>query len=252
MDAMKGFSFELSGDFAFFQWEKTKGDNRFTNLFVSKTDILGILGATIGLSGYVVEGMRAKLGAEKQPTFYEELGGLKIALVPLVKPSFFEDHLIHRHMMTVNAKGALQAVITGLVRPRYRIHVEQGSVSDDVFAKLSMYIKNGWSEYIPYLGKNQFPATIEKYTAETLVKIEEEEKIVSSLFLYELLQEEPDVDLIDLHEEDDAHYYIESLKFYEPIGTASIKNKSMVWSSFPVRLTESIYQTTTGDVVVYS
>lgn len=247
---MKGISFELSSNFGFFHWGKTKGDKRISNLFISRTEVLGILGCVIGLEGYTQGMFKQKFKQKSEQTFYEVLGGLNVSIIPKSVPSLFEDQLIHRHMKHINTKGSLMVTMTGLVKPKYQIILERGTVTEDVFNKLVLYLENGWSEYIPYFGKNQFPLEISNVER---VQLEEETEkdthVIHSLYLQKKVVKEPKVSQRKLIR--DGYYYSEGLKNFVESGSPSITSEQTIWSSFEVGLETPVYQSEHGEKIVF-
>lgn len=248
---MKTYSFEMESQFGFFQWNKTKGDKRITNLFISKTDVLGVLGAIVGLDGYSQEYFKEVNNIEKGNTFYQALGGLRVSILPLSKPELFEDHLIHRRAHHINKKGSLMVYNYSLINPKYKIYFQQGEVNDDVFDNLIMYLSKGWAEYIPYAGKNTYPIDINKFKEEKLTEDVAEKHIINSLFLEENLQEDVMVFEIEL-KEDEMYHYIESLKFFrEGAKTPDIEGRNMLWSSYEVSIEGPVFESVNGEKVVF-
>lgn len=240
---------KISSAFGFFQWEKTKGDNRITNLFLSKSEVLGILGAVIGLDGYSQVTFKENHKKETNP-FYSLLGGLKVSILPQKEPRFFEDHLIHRHMDSINKKGALMVKITGLVKPEYKIVIEKGTVSDEVYQKLKTYLENGWAEFVPYMGKNQYPIEITDVKVEHIEEAKNDDKIkVDSIYKENDVDVSPKVKNRAIVEENEFHY-METLRSFKK-DSAQFDNEQYVWSSFPVKLKSSLYSTSEKETITF-
>jgi len=252
---MDAISFELKSNFGFFHWGKTKGDRRITSLFISRTEVLGIVGAIIGLDGYTQENFRNKI-KPKQPrrdTYYDILKGLEVSIVPINVPHFFDDQLIHREMKHINTKGSLMVEMKGLVEPHYKVYLRQGTVEDDVFEKICLYVKKGWSEFIPYFGKNQFPLEILSPQEEELVEQpSESEVLVKSLFRQEDVSKPQKVRKSKLVKTSEDNYHLsDTLKNYDKENPARIVGEQMIWSSFDVSLSVPVYQTKTGEHIVF-
>lgn len=245
---MNAFSFTLSSTFGLFQWEKTKGDQRITNLFISKTEVLGILGAVLGLDGYSQVFLKEKHQLTATP-FYESLRGLEIAILPEQHPAFFEDHLIHRYMHAVNSKGPLMAKLTGLVRPRYKIVVTQGSCQEDVFRQLITYMEKGWSEFIPYMGKNQYPAVIENFQQETLrPHTTAEAHRIDSLYKEKHVLHREKIRPSRLIKQD--YHYTNILRSFED-DRPVFQNEPHCWSSFAVQLECPVVTLDSGESITF-
>lgn len=247
---MNVYSFEMEAAFGLFQWDKTKGDNRITNFFPSKTEVLGILGSIIGLDGYSQEQFRALYKSEKRDTFYQVLKGLEVSVLPIHFPTVYEDQLIHQHMDNINKRGGLMVNIIGLVNPKFKIFIRQGKVDSEVFDKLVTYLRFGWSEFIPYCGKNNFPLEITNFKEETLVENQSEENRINSLFLLDTL--ESDLEDLETDVEENEFLFLESSKLFDDESEwPQMVNKNMVWTSYEVELEEDIYTTTGGENIVF-
>lgn len=249
MKMKNAVSFQLSGHFGFFQWAKTRGDFRMTNLFISRTEVLGIIGAIIGLEGYGPRMFKERMGVAGDAPFYDVLGDLAVAVIPLVEPQMFEDHLIHRSMKHINAKGGLQVRMTGLVQPAYKVVLHQGGVSDDVFEKISCYLKNGWAEFIPYFGKNQFPVSYSDVKEEMLTETHNEKQVVDSLYCQEDVSVPPKVVKSKLMRHE--RFYSEQGKNYSENKDGKIVSTQLIWSSFAVGLTCRTFVTSDNEVVAF-
>lgn len=246
-------SFELSSNFGFFHWSKTKGDRRMTNLFISRTEVLGILGAVIGLEGYVQQNVRKKLKKKtknEQKPFYELLNGLDIAIIPKKKPHFFEDHLIHRSMKHINSKGPLQVMMTGLINPTYKIVLSQGEVEDEIYEKIKFYLENEWCEFVPYFGKNQFPLEISNFQKEGVhVDMNEDNVVLDSLFNQKDVVDTSRIFKSKLSKQE--FHFSESLKNFDADNLPNVVNEQVFWSSLGVTLNKDIYKTNDGERVVF-
>ena len=84
------------------------------------------------------------------------------------------------------AKSFERAAPVGYIRPAYRCYLLLSEEHPD-HRKLYEYIREGWAEYIPYLGKNEYPAwfgdSFREYAFKTFVP--ETDFRVSSLFIKE-------------------------------------------------------------------
>lgn len=119
-----------------------------------KPALLGILGAIAGLKGYSKKG--------EFPEYYQAFKDLPVGIEPL--EGFHEkgnfSKTIIKYTNTVgyaNADGNLIVTEQTLINPAYRCYV----LLDDAVQhqiELQKRIENGESFYLPYLGKNEFPA----------------------------------------------------------------------------------------------
>ena len=83
-----------------------------------------------------------------------------------------------------NQDGNLLVEESMLIRPAFRCYLLLSEEHPD-HRKLYEYIREGWAEYIPYLGKNEYPAwfgdSFREYAFKTFVP--ETDFRVSSLFI---------------------------------------------------------------------
>lgn len=247
---MKAISFEISSNFGFFQWEKTKGDNRITNLFISKTEVLGIIGAIIGLDGYGQTAFKKKNGTSSENSFFELLNGLNVSIIPNARPELFEDHLIHRHMDHINKRGSLMVKMTGLIKPSYTIIINKGSVKEELFEKINEYLEKEWSEFIPYMGKNQYPLEVKNVKNIELESVKQtEKKKINSIYKQKDILEEPKVRGRKLVEEE-CYHYTETLRSFAD-DNITFLNEQHVWSTFDVKLEKEIFKTDEDEYIVF-
>lgn len=147
-------SFDLQANFACFKKPDVNEGIILTFNCLHKPALLGILGAIAGLKGYSKKG--------EFPEYYLRLNNLLVGIEPLEgyheKGNF--NKTIIKYTNTVgyaNADGNLLVTEQTLIRPGYRCYVLLDD-NDQVQATLYNRLKNGESEYLPYLGKNEFSA----------------------------------------------------------------------------------------------
>ncbi|MGB4414798.1 MAG: type I-B CRISPR-associated protein Cas5b [Paludibacter sp.] len=149
---MKLISFDLKADFAFFRKPDTNATINLSYNIIHRPAVLGILGAIVGLEGYKEKG--------KLPQYYDVLKDVKIGIEPLShdKGNYSKTNIKYSNTVGYANKGTnfLTEELT-LVKPEYRIYLLLDE--DKNYQKqLADNIKNGCSEFIPYLGKNEFTA----------------------------------------------------------------------------------------------
>ncbi|WP_018676647.1 type I-B CRISPR-associated protein Cas5b [Riemerella columbina] len=149
---MKLVSFDIQSDFAFFRKPETNNTLNVSYNMIHKPAILGILGAILGLRGYEEKGIL--------PEYYEKLSDIKVGIAPLEhqKGSFSKTPIKYTNTVGYANKGTnfLTEELT-LIAPKYRIFIlldEQKPEQKTLLERLQI----GQSEYIPYLGKNEFTA----------------------------------------------------------------------------------------------
>jgi len=169
----KVISFDLFADFGFFKkpFSNEKLDLYLTFNMVHKPALLGILGAILGLKGYKEYG--------KLPEYHEKLKSLKIGIEPIEinkktgKP-FHEKGIFPKTTIKFNNSVGYANKQNGIncnliineqiiLSPAYRCYVLlDGSIELSLQARLEEYLVNGYAEYLPYFGKNEFSCWWEK------------------------------------------------------------------------------------------
>ena len=183
MNNQRLISFDIQADFGFFKKPDYNDGILLTYNMLHKPALLGILGAIIGLQGYHEKG--------EWPEYYQRLATLPVGIEPLEgrheKGNFRKT--IVKYTNTVgyaNQDGNLLIEESMLIRPAYRCYLLLSENNPD-HRKLYEYIRKGWAEYIPYLGKNEYPAwfgdSFREYPFEAFVP--KADFRVSSLFVKE-------------------------------------------------------------------
>lgn len=140
-------SIDLKADFGFLRKPDTNDGISMSYNMLHKPGLLGIFGAIIGLRGYQRRG--------ELPEYYKKLSGLKVGICPLKddKGNFPKTKIVYTNTVGyANKDGNFIAYENTLFKPSYRVFVVL-SESDELY----QYLKKGEAEYIPYLGKNEFP-----------------------------------------------------------------------------------------------
>ncbi|AWZ48417.1 type I-B CRISPR-associated protein Cas5 [Clostridiaceae bacterium 14S0207] len=221
---MKVLKFQLSGKTAFFKKPDVNTYLYFTYGNIHKVSLLGILGAIMGYKGY--NSQCNKLYKEKKeisiyPEFYNKLKHIKVGIVPLTNKGY-----ILKKVQTFNNSvgyaskeqgGNLIVKEQWLENPIWDIYI---IIEDEITEELANQIKNCCFKYIPYLGKNDHLANINKVEIlENIEEIKDVEKI-DSLFIKKHFH-------LDLEEDDDDEEAEEIWKYEEnlPIGLEENTNK---------------------------
>lgn len=166
----KVISFDLFADFGFFKkpFSNEKLDLYLTFNMIHKPAFLGILGAILGLSGYKEYG--------KLPEYYKKLKSLKIGIEPIEKDEntgkvFHEKGVFQKFTIKYNNAvgyansqgGILNIHEQVLLSPAYRCYILlDNAIESSLQSKLEEYLSNGYAEYLPYFGKNEFSCWWEK------------------------------------------------------------------------------------------
>lgn len=178
---MKLISFDIHADFAFFRKPETNNTINLSYNIIHRPAVLGILGAILGLEGYKEKG--------KLPAYYETLKDVKIGIEPLNhdKGNYSKTNIKYSNTVGYANKGTnfLTEELT-LIEPSYRIYLllDESIGEQD---QLLTSIRKGQTEYIPYLGKNEFTAwwsldSVKEYKFEQQV-IKEDSVCIQSIFL---------------------------------------------------------------------
>lgn len=202
---MKAISFEIGGKSAMFKKPDVNSYAYFTYNNIHKPALLGILGAIIGLKGYTnLHDKKAELalkikeskGKEKKqlqdeksildksyPEYYEKLKHLKISIIPLAKNGYFSKKIQTFNNSVGYASfeqgGNLVVREQWLENPRWQIIILEDESYE--YKKIKEYLLNKKAIYIPYLGKNNHPANIERVEEIMLEESKQFDKI-DSLF----------------------------------------------------------------------
>lgn len=155
-------SVDLRSDFGFFKKPEINAGVSFTYNFVHKPALLGVFGAIAGLGGFYDHYIFKKT---KRPQYYEEFKKLKISIAPLGVNEVNRKHFI-TYTNTVgyaNDDGNLILKEQTLVKPNFRIYIMSDKASESERILLNN-LKNVEAVYIPYMGKNEYPAYWTNYT----------------------------------------------------------------------------------------
>ncbi len=190
---MKAIKFTLKGQTAFFKKPDVNAYVYFTYSHIHKIALLGIIGSILGLGGYNNQNQA------KYPEFYERLKDLKISIVPINELSN-DFKLFAKKIQAFNNSVGYASQEEGgnlivneqwLEKPIWDIYLLEGHA---LFDEIKRRLLNSQYVYMPYLGKNDHPATINSVAEIELIPTYEAHKI-DSLFLrdnFEFIEEEDD------------------------------------------------------------
>lgn len=179
MKALKGIALELMGKTAFFKKPDVNAQVYFTYSQIHKVALLGILGALLGYGGYHEQHRDILEHGETEentyPEFYQKLKNLKVSIVPQGDRGYFS-----KKIQTFNNSVGYASDEVGknlivkeqwLEKPHWTIYVlDDGS---EQFQGLKQALLQHQAIYLPYLGKNDHPATIKNARKVTLTKVDE-------------------------------------------------------------------------------
>lgn len=184
---MRALRFELQGESAFFKKPDVNSYAYFTYSHIHKIALYGLLGAVIGLGGYAQQyrynqelAKHEKDNSSKRifPEFYEVLQHAWISIVPHGDRGYFAKKIqIFNNTVgyaSLEEGGVLNVREQWLERPHWSIYVaDNNGLPDGVFDRLVDYIMNSKAEFMPYLGKNDHPASI---TSPALIQLDRPER----------------------------------------------------------------------------
>lgn len=170
---MRILRFEISGKNAFFRNnEVNEKDITYSFGQIHKVALLGILGAIIGLGGHNKSFYDKTNGINKDivhPEFYSKLKNANVSIIPNSEEGFFQRkkyNMVNTCGYSINKstkKGqTLMYTEQWIEEPSWTIYLDLSLVEKEVAEKIEDYILNNKSVYIPYLGKTNHIAIIDK------------------------------------------------------------------------------------------
>lgn len=198
---MQALKFTLSGKTAFFKRPEFNSYYYFTFGNIHKVALLGIFGAILGYRGYD--------NTIELPEFYQKLKGIKLSILPKNEKGYFSKKVQYYnnsvgYALKREEGGNLIIKEQWLENPCWDIIVLLDNEEAD---KLADSLINHKCVYIPYLGKNDHPATINNPLVIDLKEQDIDEEVIDCLFPKGDFEEAEDIDI-------DFYKYQESL----PIG----------------------------------
>lgn len=184
---MKAITFNLSGKTGFFKKPDVNISVYFTYTHIHKVALLGLLGAILGYGGYNQQAQE-----DQYPEFYEKLKDIKVSIKPCTETGYFTKKIqVFNNSVGYASKedgGNLIVNEQWLENPEWKIYILCDKESlVDIYEKLGEALLTSQYVYIPYLGKNDHPATIRN--AEIIeLTIPEELEYISTVFPEELVE----------------------------------------------------------------
>lgn len=197
---MQALKFTLSGKTAFFRRPEFNTYYYFTFGNIHKVALLGMFGAILGYRGYD--------STIELPEFYQKLKDIKLSILPQNEKGYFSKKVQYYNNSVGYASkeqgGNLIVKEQWLENPCWDIIVLLDNEEAD---KLADSVINHKCVYIPYLGKNDHPATISNPLIINLKERNIDEEVIDCLFPKDDFEEAKGFDI-------DFYKYQESL----PIG----------------------------------
>jgi CRISPR-associated protein Cas5h len=179
-------SFDIKADFGFLKKPDINEGIYLTYNCLHKPALLGILGAIIGLGGLYQSYIQKK----PLPEYFDKLRNVKIGIQPLaVKGNFIKTVIKYNNSVGYASEeqgGNLIVNEQTLIKPSFRIFLLFHLNNKDE-KRLYEYIKNSESEFIPYLGKNDFQIWWDKNNVKEYSFVEDsnvsESRPIENLFI---------------------------------------------------------------------
>lgn len=189
---MIALAFELKGKTAFFKKPDVNANVYFTYNHIHKVALYGILGAVLGLGGYASQNRdiqrKGNQPENRYPEFYAKLKGLKMSILPYGDRGYLSKKIqIFNNSVGYASKEEGNNLIVKeqwIENPHWTIFILDNG--EKIFSSLKDHFLNNKCVYVPYLGKNDHPACIEKPRIIDLEQIKELENI-DTLFYTEAI-----------------------------------------------------------------
>lgn len=182
---MQAVKFTLCGENAFFKKPEVNSYYYFTYGQIHKVALLGMFGAILGYGGYAQKVWKNSKETliEEYPEFYERLQDIEIAVVPKNKKGYIPKKIqIYNNSVgyaSAEQGGNLIVKEQWLERPVWTIYVKLNHIEAQ---NIAAYLRENKCVYMPYLGKNDHPATIKNVEIVELLEVDGKEIQLSSLF----------------------------------------------------------------------
>lgn len=155
----KLISIDLFADFGMLKKPDTNEPVYLTFNMLHKPALLGILGAVIGEGGFKEKGVL--------PDYYINLQDLKVGIQPLQheRGNFQKTVITYNNTTGMASKeqgGNLMVTEQTLIAPAYKCYFLL-DMEDEVHKRINKNLSRYYSEYLPYLGKNECSVWWENY-----------------------------------------------------------------------------------------
>lgn len=168
----KAIRFTLSGAAACFRKPDVNEKVYFTYNNIHRVALLGLLGAILGLKGYRNHSLFGET-AKEFPEFYELLQPLQVAIIPNALRGYFTKKVQYFNNSVGYASketgGNLMIYEQWLENPSWTIYLLPGNLPEALWNQLLTCLIKQRCTYIPYLGKNDFPAVISEVSVCSLL-----------------------------------------------------------------------------------
>lgn len=251
MNETKVISVDLYADFGFFKkpFSNERLDLYLTFNMLHKPALLGILGAILGFSGYKENNIL--------PEYYVKLKDLKVGIEPIEKNSkngkVISEKGIYpktslRYNNSVGYANTQNSTPCNLIineqiiiSPAYRCYLLlDSSIDENLKNKIFDYLKNGYAEYLPYFGKNEFSCWWEKDSYKEYKIINKESntiKISSIFYLQSSTLKESEDQGFDIFDTEKPYAYFERLPvdFMKVDDSYQYRLEKFIYSNFKLK-----------------
>lgn len=257
MNSMKKvISVDIYADFGFLKKPDTNYPMYFTFNMLHKPALLGIFGAIIGEKGFYDEAKLTKSQGKGRnatsayqrgikPDYYAKLEHLKIAIEPIQsnRGVYLKDALQYNNgtgFASEETGGNLIITEQFLLKPSYRCFIMFEKM-DETEYKLYTYLKNGWAEFLPYLGKNDFSLWwqgFEEYYIDEFNPSLADDFQISSLFIKDVVKA---IKVEVMSFEDDSKFvYFENLPVSYNTTLWQYEYKQFAYTNFNLVATDTL------------
>lgn len=190
---MDGIALELKGNTAFFKKPDVNAQVYFTYSQIHKIALLGIFGAILGYGGYKEQHQDLIDYGEREenffPVFYQKLKDLKVSIVPHGDRGYFSKKIqtFNNSVGYASAEKGRNLIVKEqwLEEPHWTIYILNDGTAG--FKQLKQSLLQKKAVYLPYLGKNDHPATINSIREVDLIDGRDTDRI-DSLFIVKDVQ----------------------------------------------------------------
>ena len=215
---MKVLKFTLSGRTAFFKKPDVNSYIYFTYGCVHKVALMGILGAIMGYGGY---NQQTQDEDAVYPEFYEKLKDILVGVVPRNPKGHIPKkvQIFNNTVGYANQDGNLIVKEQWLEKPMWDIYLLiQGNIEEEIADR----IINNRYKYIPYLGKNDHIANIDRVKLITGLEKTNDFERLDSLFIEDYFQEKEMTNTFNMNLESETSYKYQEIL---PLGLEETVNK---------------------------
>lgn len=218
-------SFDLKADMGFLKKPDVNETLYLTYNMLHKPGLLGILGAILGYRGFEKNGV--------WPEYYVKLKDLRVSIEPLdgfhEKGSFTKTVIAYNNSVGYASQeegGNLIVKEQTLIRPAFKCYLLLNGELED-HQRLKEYLSTSKSDFVPYLGKNEYTAWWENPQIHSFSEFGFNRAFtIRSLFLKEFVAKD---------------HIVKAVAEFGDVGV-SFAERFMYFERLPIRYNETLYQ----------